>query len=243
LSRVSHAPELQFGLEEASQNIRIKVVRFLLQEVGVKSHYRCLHRESLQKADGSSSAQGQSIFTSNLEELPDLLRVFLASGWDPNLVIQPLRVESKTQIVALHYPRCVKDHTILGLLLSNGADPNISRRRDKAVGRGLPDEVIPIEKGDGRILEITIKWGAPTTVDLILSHGGILNDARGFHSLVRRHAPIARRPEGLPPSRVQQVVGLATAETPYPFSSDHNRLQMAQHLLDLGADLNGIKDV
>lgn len=241
------SPELEYGLEEASQNLQIKVVRFLLQDVGVRLHCRCFCRDSPQtvNGDGSSPAESatQSIFTSNSDELPDLLRAFLASGWDSNLLVQPLRVGSHIQTAALHYPRCVQDHQILGLLLSNGADPSMSRQRVEPVPRLLPDEVVPVEKGDGRILEIGINWGTPRTVDLLLSHGARLADARSLHSLVRRYAPFALGRRRMSQPESHQSAGIATPGTSYPFPSDATRLEMAQHLFSLGADVNQVKDV
>lgn len=233
----------EFALEEASQNLHHQVVDLLLRKTSVRVHYRCFRRRLARQ--GRQPEALQCIFTSRSDRLLDLITTFLAHGWNPSLLIEPLAVGDRTQLMVLHYPRCLRDEELLKLLLGAGANPNISRIRKKPVERALPGDVIPVEQGDGRVLELALNWAAIGQVQLLVSHGAKIEDARGFHSLARRRAAlgITANQTSSPSSDSGQISHAATSGTPYPNIGDADRLKMAEALLQLGADINDIKDV
>lgn len=243
--RLSSA-DLSFGLEEATHNFRVEVTRFLLKVVDVQLHFRCFRRNLNHPHDLVEERPSESWFTeegteqhilaTERPELYSLLLVFLDDGgWHPNQLLGPIQkgklphMFRPLQEVALHYPRCLKDLSILRLLLNAGADPTIARER------GLPDAFtmaeMPTIRLQGHILETAVNVSTPEAVDLLLAHGASPDSATLLHSLARCTDKSRQRKH--PP---------LTPEAFYPLDTAP-RLVMAQHLLNLGEDINAWKNL
>lgn len=245
------AADLSFALEEACQNLRPEVMRFLMRQPEAQLHYRCFRRctyyhqdDLIEKFDGRKSySLSESIFTSGSRELLPLLRVLVESGWHPNQLLGPPQRGKRPprhlpcQEVALHYPRCILDTDILRFLLDAGADPTIGREVNSDPGFGLID--LPVQRLKGHILEMAANLGAAEAVDLLMSHGASPDHDVTLHSLVRRKPDPADAK--VMDEEYREKLCKETPWLEYPTLS--NRLVMAQQLIDLGGDINRVTNV
>lgn len=209
------AADRQHGLEEACHNFEAQVARYLIQECRTQIHTGCFRRESPQ----SSS---QNIFTSDSQNLIELLEVLIDNEWHPNQALSSLREEDEpphhlVQEVALHHERCLRDVPVLQLLLAHGADPTIARWKKPEGQFGLFQDQAPLERNSGDIFNLAVKVGTPEIIDLLLLHGVNLQLGCPLHSLVQRSRETKQMPE---------VV-----------------IKMAEYLLGLGVNIDGVKNV
>jgi hypothetical protein len=133
------------------------------------------------------------------------------------------------QEVALHYPRCLKDMSILRMLLDAGADPTIARER--GLQTTVPLAEVPIIRLKGHIVQTAVNVSMPESVDLLLAHGASFDSTTLLHSLARCTNK----------SRQKRHPSL-TPEAFYPLDAGP-RLTMAQYLLNLGEDINAWKNM
>lgn len=245
------AADLAYALEEACQNFRLDVVRFLLQQSDTRLHHRCFRRSTAHPEDdlaekfgaGESRSVSQSIFTSGHPRLIDLLKTFLEFGWHPNQLLGPLQKGKRPPIylprqeVALHYPRCILDLDILRLLLDAGADPTIARDVVADIYFDLADQ--PVQRMSGHILEMAVNLGTAEAVTLLLSRGARPAYGIPLHSLARRR-PDSSKIRIMDDAYTRELWH-ETPELQYPTLS--TRLTMAGHLISHGEDINRIANV
>ena len=226
--------DLQYGLEEASHSFQVKVVRYLIEEQNVELHTRVFRRRNYTRViplKERPPPSSQCIFASDSPELIELLKVFLDNGWHPNQLLSPV-VETEgpcrrvLQDVALHYSRCLWDTPVLELLLRAGADPTIARDKDLVPYFEWEPEKTPTQRMSGDILALALHVGTTETIDLLLAHGAKVEYGSPLHSLVQR--------ENSEHSEVP---------IPYPLRDLDARCRMGDHLLELGVDINEVKNV
>ncbi|SPO06176.1 uncharacterized protein DNG_08865 [Cephalotrichum gorgonifer] len=226
--------DLQYGLEQASHGFQAEIVRYLMREQSVSLHTRVFQRRNYTRIlplKDRPPPSLQNIFTSRRPELLDLLKALIDNGWHPNQTLQPLQEviyarHRSVHEVALHYPRCLQDAAILKLLLDSGADPTIARIQAPIYFFGDWPWEAPVQRKSGEILDLAVKVGTPETVETLLSHGAKLEYGAPLHNLVLRPPP-------------------ADALGPIPDSpvDPAARFAVAEYLLSLGEDINGVKDV
>ncbi|KAK1988352.1 hypothetical protein LZ30DRAFT_699304 [Colletotrichum cereale] len=243
--------DLSYALEEACQNLQLDVVQFLLRQSETQLHYRCFRRcieypeedLAVKYSEMPSDAVSQSIFTSGSPKLLNLLRILVDFGWHPNQLLGPLQRGKRRPIcparqeVALHYPRCILDMDILQFLLDAGADPTIGRDKDGDGYFSLAEQ--PVERLKGHILEMAVNLGATEAVTLLVSRGAKPEYGISLHSLARlKPDPAATKVMN---EKYLQELRKETPEVKYPTLS--TRFDMAQHLIDLGENINKVADV
>ncbi|KAL0937813.1 uncharacterized protein CTRU02_207544 [Colletotrichum truncatum] len=240
--------DLSYALEEACQNLQLEVVRFLLRQPEAELHYRCFRRcvefpddENTYKLTDMSSSQ--SIFRSGSPELLNLLKILVDFGWHPNQLLGPLQSSQRlpyhpwSQEVALHYPRCILDMDILRFLLDVGADPTIAR---DIIGDPYFDVAEqPVQRLEGHILELAVNLGAKEAVTLLVSHGAKLEHGIPLHSLARRRPD----PAAIKVMDEEYLKELYTEIPDMKYPTLSTRLDMAQHLIALGDDINKVANV
>jgi hypothetical protein len=207
--------DLQFGLEKAAQGFHIDIVRYLMEQRGAKLHTFVFERMN------PMIPWAQNIFSSGNPKLLELISVFLNNGWHPNQVWKSGRFHSN---VALHYPNCLRNVSILRLLLQHGADPTISRHAPSSLCFHYFPQEAPVLRKSGDVLEMAAKNGTREAIDLLLAYGVKLEYAKVLHILISKSPTVNL---GQLPTR----------------PVDPGRYETAKHLLSLGEDINGIKDV
>lgn len=233
--------DLQYALEEASHGFQAAVVRYLMGEHNVKLHVGCFHKDkkdTVREAppnDRPAPPNPQVIFDRDSPELLELLRAFVDHGWHPNQLVglmQHVKIGHLIglQEVALHFPRCLREMPILRLLLDSGADPTIARYTRYVDGFDFNFPEAPTQRKAPDILHMALNVGTRETVDLLLSRGAKLEYGAPIHSLVTRASQDLKFDE--------------TFETPVD-SPDRlaARCDMADYLLGLGEDINGLGNV
>lgn len=206
---------LQYGLEKASHGFHVEAVRYLMKEQGAKLHTRVFETE-----DKTGIGQTKNIFLSGNPKLLGLLKELVDNGWHPNQVLG-----SGQQKVALHYVRCIRDLPILRFLLEHGADPTISlQTHPSPIFQLFPDEA-PLLRKSGDILDTAAVEASPRAINLLISHGAKLEYGKPLHCLIQRCPAVGKLGEtpGLP--------------------VDPARYKVAEYLLGLGEDINGVRDV
>lgn len=222
-SGVPHA-DLQYGLEKASHGFQVKVVRYLIKERNTK-----LHARVFTAVDDTKPEKLRSIFLSGDSRLKDLLEAFLDNGWHPNQVLDPEKkgvmlspprrtfyqtIDTNPK-VALHYQRCMEDLDILKLLLEHGADPTIARHVHQSPAFWyLPSEA-PMERKSGDLLHTAVEMGSTQIVDILVSYGAKPEYGSSLHHLIKGFDNMA-------------------TETRY---------KMAEHMLSIGDDINGLRNM
>lgn len=212
--------DLQYGLEQAAHAFEVDVVRYLLKEQNTQLHTRAFGGE-----DDIAPYEGRNIFLHGSPKLRDLLAAFLDNGWHPNQVIYPekkkIRVfafrddpPSMKMKVALHHRRCVEDLEILRLLLEHGADPTIACHLHATREFGHFYYEAPLARKSGDILHIAVEMGSTEAVDLLVSHGAKPVYGSSLHRLI----------EGF-------------------HMETETRFAMADYMLSIGDDINGLRNV
>ncbi|KAH8907953.1 hypothetical protein BR93DRAFT_958473 [Coniochaeta sp. PMI_546] len=228
--------DLQFGLEEAAHAFQLDVVRYLIQE-----HDVGLHTGVFERLERRASSPTNLIFDRNNPRMLDLLRIFLDNGWSPNQTWTSPEYLSqgwgsnqklRWQNVALHFPQCVRDMSILRLLLEHGAYPDICPTELPPFAFIRPEHQ-SLGRGSGYTPEVAVRVGTPETVDLLLAHGARIEYARPLHLLIRR--PSASSLKDRQARQLSPPPSIAAAAAPDPA-----RFQMADHLVRRGADVNAL---
>ncbi|KAI1878956.1 hypothetical protein JX265_003133 [Neoarthrinium moseri] len=199
--------DLQYGLEKAAHGFHVEVVCHFMREQSTKLHTRVFETED------KTHSQGLNIFLYGSPKLFELLRELLDNGWHPNQVLG-----TAPQKVALHYPCCIKDLSILQLLLQHGADPSISRHPYPSPAfLHFPHEA-PLARKCGEVLNMAASTGSTEAIDLLLSYGAKLEYGSPLHRLAG-----------------------------YSYAADDSgqasRYAMADHLINVGDDINGLRNV
>lgn len=185
----------------------------------MKEHNAKLHTRVFEAKD-KTRPWARSIFSYGSPKLLELLKAFLDNGWHPNQVLG-----SGQEKVALHHTRCIKDLSILRFLLEHGADPTIARDTYPSPFFQLfPDEA-PVQRKSGHVLNMAVVEASPEAIDILLYHGAKLEYGRPLHCLVQ-YFPVADN----------------TGETP-GLPTDPARYKIADRLMSLGEDINGLRDV
>ncbi|KAK6853086.1 hypothetical protein PG995_009898 [Apiospora arundinis] len=264
----SHA-DRQYGLEKAAHAFQIEIVRYLMQEQSTKIHTRVfqtywgdgramqslvdndspnimgyLGREAQRPrkrhtrlATANIFASGCSkvevtrylsrVFQSSLNNADGIAQNIFASGSPKLLQLlqafldngwHPNQILEPPQEVAIHHVRCVQDTAILKLLLDHGADPTISRLRPVSLVFQRRPARAPVTRKTGDVLDMASKVGSTEAVDLLLAHGAIFEYGRPLHCLIE-YQPQAGAPV------------------------DASRFEMAEHLVRIGEDINGSRDM
>lgn len=205
--------DLQYGLEKAAHKFRIDVIRYLLEEQGATLHTRVFETKD------NTRPWAASIFVYGSPKLLEMLEAFLDNGWHPNQIIGSSQAK-----FALHHPRCIKDLPILKLLLEHGADPTIARNVFRSPCFQLFPEEAPVRRKSGDVLNMAAMEAPLEAIDLLLSYGAKFEYGRPLHSLVQ--------------SPVVNLSGDTTG-----LLIDPARYKMAKHLISLGEDIDGLRDV
>lgn len=212
--------DLQYGLEQAAHEFHVEVVRYLLEEQNTQLHTRAFAGQ-----DDTKPYEGRNIFLSGNPKLKDLLEAFLENGWHPNQVLYLEKKQIRLYLgrnvppamemkVALHHRRCVEDLEILRLLLEHGADPTIACHLHATREFCRFYYEAPLARKSGDILHIAVEMGSIEAVDLLVSHGAKPVYGSSLHRLV----------EGF-------------------HMETETRFAMADYMLNIGDDINGLRNV
>ncbi|KAF9878956.1 nacht and ankyrin domain protein [Colletotrichum karsti] len=208
---------LQYGLEHASFENQVAVVRYLL-DLGAKLHGNVFVRPESQPCTRRQPVYADvCIFDPGREDKGDLLplvKVLTEFGWHPNQAWK-LTLYNVAKI-ALPYRGCLMNKPLSKFLLEHGADPNIDGGH--LVKNGSPT----LQRETGELLNAAFGLWDMELVDMLLAHGANLSYARPLHSLVS--------------GQVKQLRNLDIWNVPFS-----RRRPLAEHVLELG--LMGVNDV
>ncbi|WQF78530.1 Putative ankyrin repeat-containing domain superfamily [Colletotrichum destructivum] len=172
----SHAVR-QFGLQMASFGNQPSIARYLLQ-IGTKLHGYVFEGTE----PGSKRRQilkGASIFQvyPKGDVLIPLLQTFVEAGWHPNQAWES--TQDTWPVWSLFYPSCVWNTSLVGFLLSCGADPNIgSCWPDLQALHGIQERFdysleIPLHRQSTWTFELAIEGCDPTAFEMLRASSGL----------------------------------------------------------------------